>query len=129
MRSASGGWTANTDTLPYRGTSAGGGYCTVGDLLKFADALMGHKLLNAENTVLLITGKVDSGGGRKYAYGFEDGRGKDGGGAVGHGGGAPGMNGDLRIYPKSGYVVAVLSNLDPPAATQVSEFVGLRLEK
>jgi hypothetical protein len=26
-------------------------------------------------------------------------------------------------------VVAVLSNLDPPAATQVSEFVDLRLEK
>ena len=26
------GWIANTDTLPYRGTSAGGGYSTVGDL-------------------------------------------------------------------------------------------------
>ena len=25
-------------------------------------------------------------------------------GAVAHGGGAPGMNGDLRIYPQSGYV-------------------------
>ncbi|HJZ97044.1 MAG TPA: serine hydrolase domain-containing protein [Candidatus Solibacter sp.] len=123
-----GGWTPNTDTLPYRGTSAGGGYSTVGDLQKFADALMGHKLLNAENTPLLITGKVDSGGGRMYAYGFEDGR-KDGIGAVGHSGGAPGMNGDLRIYPKSGYVVAVLSNLDPPAATQVSGFIDLRLPK
>ena len=123
-----GGWTPNTDTLPYRGTSAGGGYSTTGDLMKFADALMGHKLLNVEYTELLITGKVDSGGGRMYAYGFEDGR-KDGVGAVGHGGGAPGMNGDLRIYPKSGYVVAVLSNLDPPAAQQVSAFVDLRLPK
>ena len=121
-------WTPNTDTLPYRGTSAGGGYSTVGDLMKFADALMGNKLLNAENTKLLITGKVDSGGGRKYAYGFEDGR-KDGAGAVGHGGGAPGMNGDLRIYPQSGYVVAVLANLDPPAAQQVSGFLDLRLPK
>jgi D-alanyl-D-alanine carboxypeptidase len=123
-----GAWTPNTDTLPYRGTSAGGGYSTVGDLMKFADALMGHTLLNAEYTELLITGKVDSGGGRKYAYGFEDGR-KDGTGAVGHGGGAPGMNGDLRIYPQSGYVVAVLSNLDPPAAQQVSAFLDLRLPK
>jgi hypothetical protein len=26
------------------------------------------------------------------------------------------MNGDPRIYPKSGYVVAVLANVDPPAA-------------
>jgi len=124
----SGAWTPNTDTLPYRGTSAGGGYSTVGDLMKFADALMGHKLLNAENTQLLIAGKVDSGGGGRYAYGFEDGR-KDGVGAVGHGGGAPGMNGDLRIYPQSGYVVAVLSNLDPPAAQQVSAFLDLRLPK
>ena len=64
-----------------------------------------------------------------YAYGFEDGRGKDGKGAVGHGGGAPGMNDDLRIYPKSGYVVAVLSNLDPSAASQISGFIDLRLPK
>jgi D-alanyl-D-alanine carboxypeptidase len=116
----------NTDTLPYRGTSAGGGYSTVGDLLKFASALMAHTLLNAEYTDLLITGKVDTGGGTRFAYGFEDGR-KDGLGSVGHSGGAPGMNGDLRIYPHSGYVVAVLSNLDPPAAQQISEFLDLRL--
>jgi D-alanyl-D-alanine carboxypeptidase len=124
----SGAWTPNTNTLPYRGTSAGGGYSTVGDLMMFADALMAHQLLNAEYTDLLITGKVDSGGGRKYAYGFEDER-KNGVGAVGHSGGAPGMNGDLRIYPLSGYVVAVLSNLDPPAAQQVSTFLDLRLPK
>jgi len=122
------GWTPNTDTLPYRGTSAGGGYSTVGDLMKFAVALMGHKLLKAEYTDLLITGKVDAGPGGKYAYGFEDGR-KDGAGAVGHSGGAPGMNGDLRIYPQAGYVVAVLSNLDPPAAQQVSGFIEARLPR
>ena len=46
---------------------------------------------------------------------------------LGHGGGAPGMNGDLRIYPQSGYVIAVLSNLDPLAANRVSQFVGDRL--
>jgi hypothetical protein len=27
------------------------------------------------------------------------------------------MNGDLRIYPTSGYVVVVLANLDPPVAS------------
>ena len=126
QKQSGGGWTPNTDTLPYRGTSAGGGYSTVGDLLKFADALMSHKLLNAEYTDLLVTGKVDAGNGAKYAYGFEDGR-KNGEGAVGHSGGAPGMSGDLRIYPQSGYVVAVLSNLDPPAAPRVSAFLDLRL--
>jgi hypothetical protein len=37
------------------------------------------------------------------------------------------MNGDLRIYPESGYVVAVLANLDPPAAGRVSEYLDPRL--
>jgi len=130
MRPQGGGnWTPNTNTLPYRGTPAGGGYSTVGDLLKFAQALISHKLLNAENTSLLISGQVDAGDGAMYAYGFEDGREKDGSGWVGHSGGAPGMNGDLRIFPKSGYVVAVLSNLDPPAASEVSRFVSVRLPK
>ena len=32
-------WRPNTDTLPYRGTSAGGGYSTVEDLQRFADAI------------------------------------------------------------------------------------------
>jgi CubicO group peptidase (beta-lactamase class C family) len=51
MRSEAGGWVPNADTLPYRGTSAGGGYSTVGDLVKFADALMSHKLLNAASII------------------------------------------------------------------------------
>ena len=42
-------------------------------------------------------------------------------------GGAPGMNGDLRIYPKSGYVVAVLANIDPLAAPRISEYLDPRL--
>jgi D-alanyl-D-alanine carboxypeptidase len=68
------------------------------------------------------------GGGKMYAYGFEDER-KDGVGSVGHSGGAPGMNGDLRIFPSSGYRVAVLANLDPPAAQQVSGFIDARLTR
>ena len=45
----------------------------------------------------------------------------------GHGGGAPGMNGELKICPGPGYVVAVLANLDPPAATRVANFITNRL--
>jgi hypothetical protein len=96
--------------------------------VKFAEALLSHKLLNARYTDLLMLGKVDAGEGRRYAYGFEDER-KDGAGPVGHGGSAPGMTGDLRIYPKSGYVVAVLCNIDAPAARLVSSFLDLRLPK
>src|SRR5277367_4552040 len=68
----SAGWKPNTDTLPYRGTSAGGGYSTVGDLLAFANALQNHKLLDAEHLELLTTGKAERPDGSKYAYGFND---------------------------------------------------------
>jgi D-alanyl-D-alanine carboxypeptidase len=120
-------WVPNTDTLPYRGTSAGGGYSTVEDLARFAHALLSHKLLSPDSTKLLITGKVRAGPGARYAYGFEDARDADGNGWVGHGGGAPGINGDLRIYSKPGYVVAVLANIDPPAAQGISEYLDPRL--
>jgi len=56
-RMAGNGLHPNTDTLPYRGTSAGGGYSTVEDLLKFANALQDHKLLNPEFTDMLTTGR------------------------------------------------------------------------
>jgi D-alanyl-D-alanine carboxypeptidase len=116
-------WVPNTDTLPYRGTSAGGGYSTVVDLARFAEALLSHRLLSRKYTEQLIAGKVEAFAGEKYAYGFEDRRDNRGNGSVGHGGGAPGMNGDLRIYLKSGYVVVALANMDPPAAQRVTEWV------
>jgi len=117
----------NTDTLPYRGTSAGGGYTTVGDLLAFANALEAHKLLDAHYTELLTTGKVDMpgpGGGARYAYGFEE-MTINGTKCVGHGGGAPGMNGELEMC--GDYTVVALANLDPPAATRAVEWVTFRL--
>jgi D-alanyl-D-alanine carboxypeptidase len=122
-------WVPNTGTLPYRGTSAGGGYSTAEDLNRFAQALLGHRLLSPDFTRLLITGKVarEQGPGGSYAYGFLDQRDAEGNGPVGHDGGAPGMNGALRIYPKSGYVVVALANVDPPAASQIAGWLGARL--
>jgi D-alanyl-D-alanine carboxypeptidase len=119
-------WQPNDDTLPVRGTSAGGGYSTVADLANFANAVMEHKLLNAEYTELLTTGKVAGRPGAKYAYGFFD---SSAGGVrwLGHGGGAPGMNGELKFSPGSGYIVAVLANLDPPAAQRIADFIAARL--
>jgi CubicO group peptidase (beta-lactamase class C family) len=118
-------WKPNTDTLPYRGTSAGGGYSTVEDLARFASALQSHKLLDVLYTEMLTTGKPGTPN-NSYAYGFDD-RLINGTRCFGHGGGAPGMNGDLKICPGSGYVVAVLANLDPPAAGRVSDFIVNRL--
>ncbi len=127
---ATGSFGPNTDTLPYRGTSAGGGNSTVEDLLKFATALQSHKLLNAQHTEMLTTGKVEMPGGSKYAYGFGDEM-VNGTRCFGHGGGAPGMNGELQICPGpnpgAGYVIAVLANMDPPAASRVADFITNRL--
>ena len=125
------GWQPNTSTLPYRGTSAGGGYSTVGDLLAFANALESYKLLDEKHTTLLVTGKVETpgGDGRKYAYGFMESVSPDGVTCVGHGGGAPGMNGQLTICKGPGYTVAVLANMDPPAASRMADFMVNRLPK
>ena len=125
-----GEWHPNTDTLPYRGTSAGGGYTTVGDLLAFANALKANKLLDAHYTELLMTGKVEmpsmgpGQGGARYGYGFEE-MTVNGTKCVGHGGGAPGMNGTLEMC--GDYTVIALANMDPPAANRVGEWVMFRL--
>jgi flagellar motility protein MotE (MotC chaperone) len=37
------------------------------------------------------------------------------------------MNGDLQIYPQTGYVIAVLANMDPQAAGRISDFIVNRL--
>ena len=114
-------WVPNTDTLPVRGTSAGGGYSTAGDLLRFAQALESGKLISKASLAMATTPF-------KEHYGF--GLGIQGEGALrsfGHGGGAPGMNGELRIFPELGVVVVCLSNLDPPAATRLVDYFALRM--
>jgi CubicO group peptidase (beta-lactamase class C family) len=122
MRTAPGGaWVSNTDTLPWRGTAAGGGYSTVGDLLRFAQALSSGRLISKATLAEATRPQQE-----QYGYGF----GVQGEGRLrsyGHGGGAPGMNGELRVFPELGYVVVGLSNLDPPAASELVEFFALRM--
>jgi CubicO group peptidase (beta-lactamase class C family) len=116
-----GAWTPNTDTLPWRGTAAGGGYSTAPDLLRFAQALESGKLIS--KAMLAEATRPQA---QRYGYGF----GVQGEGALrswGHGGGAPGMNGDLRVYPALGVVLVGLSNLDPPAASRVIDFYASRM--
>jgi CubicO group peptidase (beta-lactamase class C family) len=119
-------WKPNTDVLPWRGTSAGGGYSTIEDLYHFAVALQNHKLLDAEHTQMLVTPHASRSGGEEYGYGFALSK-ENGMACFGHGGGAPGMNGDLKICSQTGYVIAVLANLDPPAAQRPANFVAARV--
>jgi CubicO group peptidase (beta-lactamase class C family) len=115
-------WLPNTDTLPWRGTAAGGGYSTVGDLFRFAEALTSGELIS-EATIAEATRAQTL---EPYGFGFEL-RGEGPLRSYGHGGSAPGMNGDLRIFPELGVVVVALSNLDPQAATDVVEAYVLRM--
>jgi D-alanyl-D-alanine carboxypeptidase len=116
---------SNRGSLGARGSPAGGGYSTCEDLLRFARALTGHKLLDAAHTTLVTTGKPGTPH-ESYGYGF--GTSNEGGvRAFGHNGGAPGINADFKIFPDSGYVVVVLGNLDPPSALRVSDFIAARL--
>jgi CubicO group peptidase (beta-lactamase class C family) len=102
-----------------KGGPAGGGFSTAADLLRFVRALLGHTLLDAAHTELLLAGKVSIHEGSSYAYGFHDER-VHGARIVGHSGGFPGINGQLDIYLDHGYTVAVLANYDPPAAQSVA---------
>jgi D-alanyl-D-alanine carboxypeptidase len=47
--------------------------------------------------------------------------------AYGHGGGAQGMNGELRIFPTLGVVVIGLGNVDPPAVSRLVEYYQARM--
>jgi CubicO group peptidase (beta-lactamase class C family) len=109
----------NTMMRPMKGSSAGGGYSTVGDLLKFVAALQNHKLLSRKFTEIVTTGKIEVGGViGKYAYGFGD-KIFSGKHIVGHNGGAEGIGANLDIFPELGYAAVILTNYDPPAMMPV----------
>ena len=114
----SGRWVPNSDTLPYRGTAAGGGYSTLADLLKFAQALEAGTLLPPS---LLTQATAPQNHNRWYGLGFmvyPD----DPAPSYGHEGGAPGMNADLRIFPGQRTIIVCLSNLDPIGADTLTNF-------
>ena len=111
---------ANTSTLAGKGSSAGGGYSTVEDMLKFANALTANTLLSPEFTEIVFTGgglKEPAAPGR--GYGFMQNQ-MNGVRIVGNGGGGPGVNATFRIYFGRGYTVVVLSNYDPPSAQAIA---------
>lgn len=111
------GFASNTEIISGEGTSAGGGFSTVGDLLLFAQALQSGKLIDMSLLKEATTAEAPHYG---YGLGFYV---LDGGG-YGHGGGAPGVNGELHILPKSGYVLIALANRDPMMASNMVNVIS-----
>lgn len=100
-------WSPNTATRPARGSSAGGGYSTAQDMLKFANAIE-SKTFKVPAALLAVQDPMVGGMFR---------------GGLGIAGGAPGINSTLDSNLPGGYTVIVLSNYDPPAAQTVSEHI------
>jgi hypothetical protein len=99
----------NTAIQPGRSGPAGGDLTTVGDLFRLARALRGFRLLDSTHTMTLF--------GPRYQRG-DDFRAN---------GGGPGVNAEFSMYP-TGYTLVVLSNYDPPAATEVAEYIRALLK-
>jgi CubicO group peptidase (beta-lactamase class C family) len=123
----------NTRELEVKGNSAGGGYSTVVDFHRFSKALLSGKLVSPQTFALITKGKVTLLAAIKernlpevkYAYGFGETL-KNNIRTIGHTGGAPGVDGQLEIYPDLGYTVVLLSNYDRatmPIMRKIQDFI------
>ncbi len=118
-----GQWTRETKTLPWRGMSAGGGYSTASDMLKFCEALRRGKLVS---TALLQEATRAQNHKAWYGYGFVvQGQGRQR--QYGHEGGAPGSNSAIVVLPEQGYVIIGLANVDPDAVGNIVNYIARRL--
>lgn len=86
-----------------KGGPAGGGFSTVGDLLKFSLALQAGKLLKEKTLDYLITPRSLK---EHYALGFH----VQNRNSFGYRGLHKGISSELAIFPKSGFTAIVLSN-------------------
>jgi CubicO group peptidase (beta-lactamase class C family) len=107
-----------------KGGPAGGGFSTTPDLIRFAEALQGGALVSPSMLETLTTAKPDLSS-PGYGYGFSVENHGHLGPVYGHGGGFPGINGMLDIYPEQGLVVTVLSNLDGGASLVAGRFMEM----
>jgi CubicO group peptidase (beta-lactamase class C family) len=106
-----------------RGGPAGGGYSTVEDLTRFAEALKAGRLVSKESVRSLTTPKPELGA-PDWGFGFAL---EEGGKIVGHGGAFNGISAQLDIYLGQDYTVAVLSNYGDGATPIVEKARDLLL--
>jgi D-alanyl-D-alanine carboxypeptidase len=100
----------------------GGGYSTAGDLVRFADALTGARLLNRPTTERVTAGYVAADYGGREGYGFET-RVVNRVRILGHQGASPGVSNQVDVYPDLGYVLVVLGNSDANGTQEIAKRV------
>lgn len=92
-----------------KGSPAGGGYSTAGDMLNFCIALIHDRLLTPEYTKLLFTPIRKRPAGKKRPRVF------------GHAGGGQGIGAIFEMYLDLNFIDIILSNYDPDSMWTVSE--------
>ncbi len=97
---------------------AGALYSTTEDLLRWEQGLFGGTLLSAASLQKMTTPFKNG-----YAFGLAV-QTVDGRSSILHNGGIEGFNTSLAYYPERKIVVAVLSNLNGPAADQIAAQLG-----
>lgn len=119
-----GSW-RHTRRFDTKGMPSGGAFATADDLLSFASALRGHRLITEEDTQRILSGHIDfpffEYGVAQYGYGSILAT-RGGRRYIGHVGGAPGSSSDFGMLPDSGGVVVVLANMEG-AALPVMDFI------
>ena len=90
--------------------SDGGMQSNVLDLYYFANALLQGKLLSPAMRDSMWNGKVETGRGGKYSFGWIDEQTDFGKQVFSHSGGGKGFSSDLKIVKEDGYIVVVLIN-------------------
>lgn len=105
-------WKANWVQGGYKGSPAGGGYSTDADLLRFAAALHGGKLLKSATLAKMFDGEVPNDGPGAIGAGIDD-RLSHGRHIRGHQGGIEGTTADLEMVWDTGAAVALTSNEGP----------------
>ena len=120
-------WISAMPFIDYRGLAACGAYSTVEDMARFLEALRSNRLLSENYTRLMLEPQQKEWDGRHYGYGITIESYPKTGLWIGHNGNDHGMNAEAWFSPESGYTLIVLSNFDPPGATQLAQFTMARL--
>ncbi len=112
------------------GEPAGGGFSTVDDLLKYAEALRSDRLIRRESRELLTSVKARSDSGDiEYGYGFIIDHDRRLGRIAGHGGGAPGVSANFRMLIDQNCTMIILSNYDEaslPVSSHIRSLLPVR---